>query len=67
MSDLEAEGRGPEFPVRELIAAVQHRQPDLKRDTVWCIINKDLCKPRLGQAHPDLVKPRRGVVRRRVT
>ena len=67
MNDLEAEGRGPEFPVRELIAAVQHRQPDLKGDTVWRIINKDLCKPRLGQAHPDLVKPRRGVVRRRVT
>ena len=63
LSELERAGEGPEFPTGRLVDETLQRWPDLKRDTVWRIINKDMCRSRGGRPI-SLVKVRQAVVRR---
>jgi site-specific DNA recombinase len=63
LSELEEAGEGPEFATSRLIDVTLQRWPELKRDSVWRIINKDLCRSRGGRPI-SLVKVRPAVVRR---
>ena len=62
LSELERAGEGPEFPTAHLVDETLQRWPELKRDTVWRIINKDMCRSRGGRPI-SLVKVRKAVVK----
>lgn len=62
-SALEVRGLGPEISIPELIDEVLKSWPDLKRDSVRRIIDKDMCRSRGGRPI-SLVKGPNMVVRR---
>lgn len=65
MAELEQAGQGPEFRVKDILDLIVERYPEVNRRTLWRTINRYLCYPRKGQTESDLIRVRKGVLRRR--